>query len=130
MEDEREAVLRILGRIAESKADGRAAALAELMVLAGLRRLGPTIERETEQMPILDDIMDHEVLGRERKRGIALGRAEALEAQRRLVLRQIEKRFGSISNRAEQTVSILSARALEDLALRLLDAASLEELVG
>ena len=86
---QREAVQRILGRIAASPADERAAALAELTALAGLRELEEVIEREIQQMPILDDIMDNKVLGRERKRGIALG-------ERQLVLRQIDKRFGSV----------------------------------
>jgi hypothetical protein len=44
-------------------------------------------------MPILDDIMDHEVLGRERKRGIAPGRAEGLaEGERTVVLRLLDAR--------------------------------------
>jgi hypothetical protein len=67
-----------LGKIAASKPSDRATASAELMILAGLRKLGTIIEREMEQMPILDDIMDHDVLGPERRRGIALGGAEGL----------------------------------------------------
>ena len=86
-------------------------------------------------MPILDDIMDHEVLGRERKRGIALGRAEGLaeglsEGERRVVLRLIGKRFGSVPEWAKQRVEALSAADLEQVELRILDSPSLEGLLG
>jgi len=60
------AVRRILARIAAARPAERGPALSDLMVLAGLRKLGNTIDREIEQMPILDDIMDHEVLARAR----------------------------------------------------------------
>jgi hypothetical protein len=45
-------------------------------------------EREIEQMPILDDSVDHEALGRERERGIAPGRTEG---EQPVVLRRIEQ---------------------------------------
>src|SRR5205085_4845599 len=44
---------------------------------------------EARKMPILNDILDHEVLGREYKRGLQQGELTVLR-------RQIEKRFGSI----------------------------------
>jgi len=132
-------VKKILAKIAASKRAERATALAELMILAGLRKLGTTIIREMEQMPILDDIMDHDVLGPERRRGIALGRAEGLaeglakglaEGERRAVLRLIGKRFGSVPEWATQRVDALSASDLEQVELRILDAPSLEDLLG
>jgi predicted transposase YdaD len=135
---ERAAVQRILGRIAASRADERGTALGELMILAGLRKLGTVIEREIEQMPILDDIMDHEVLGRERKRGIALGRAEGLaeglaegvtEGERKVVLRLIGKRFGLVPDWVRERVNALCASDLEQIELRLLDASSLQDLI-
>jgi predicted transposase YdaD len=133
--DERVAVRQILARIAASKTAERATALAELMILAGLRKLGTTIKREMEQMPILDDIMDHDVLGPERRRGIALGRAEGLaeglaKGERRVVLRQIGKRFGPVPEWAKQRVEALSASDLEQVELRILDAPSLEDLLS
>jgi hypothetical protein len=88
-----------------------------------------------EQMPILDDIMDHDVLGPERRRGIALGRAEGLaeglaKGERRVVLRQIGKRFGPVPEWAKQRVEALSASDLEQVELRILDAPSLEDLLS
>ena len=44
-------------------------------------------------MPILDGIMGHEVLGRERKRGIEMRRDAG---QRSVILRQIAVRFGKV----------------------------------
>jgi hypothetical protein len=79
-------------------------------------------------MPILDDIMDSEVLGRERKRGIALGLEKGREeGERKLVLRQIEARFGSISPTTRQKIDNMSASELESFGLRLLDVRTLEE---
>jgi hypothetical protein len=121
--DERVAVRSILAHITEHDPERRASAIEQLMILAGLRKLQPVIEREIEQMPILDDIMDSEVLGRERKRGIALG-------ERTIILRQIEKRFGSIPPRMAQQIDAMSASELESLGLRLLDVRTLEELFG
>jgi hypothetical protein len=115
--DESASARSILAHIAEHDPARRASAIEQLMILAGLRNLGPVVEREIEQMPILDDIMDHEILGRERKRG-----------ERIIVLRQIEKRFGPIPARIVQQIDSMSAQELESLALRLLDVRTLDEL--
>jgi hypothetical protein len=127
LRNEREAVQRILGRIAASQPSVRAEALAELTILAGLRKLGTTIKGEMEQMPILDDIMDHDLLGPERRRGIALGRAEGARA---VVLRQIGKRFGPVPEWVKQRLDSLPEPDIEQVGLRLLDARSLEDLLG
>ena len=137
--NERELLRRVLSRIARCDAGQRGAALGELMVLAGLRRLGTAVEREISQMPILDDIMDHEVLGRERRRGMEIGRAEGrvegrvegrAEGERKVIVRMIRKRFGSVPKWAMKRVETLSDPERERVELRLLDAASLEELLG
>jgi len=127
LRNERDAVRRILHRIAGSAPQRRTAALAELMLLAGLRDLGPTIEREVKQMPILNDIMDHPVLGRERKRGIQMGLERGLQRERQTVLRMVNKRFGPVPAAVRQRIEAFSAAKLERTALRLLDANSLED---
>lgn len=63
----------------------REVAVRELIILAGLRSLGAITEEETKKMPLLDDIMDHDLLGPAIRRG-----------QRSVVVRQIEKRFGVV----------------------------------
>ena len=132
---ERAAVKRILLGIAKRGSRRRAEALTELMYLAGLRDLGPVIEREAKQMPILNDIMDHPVIGRERKRGIKIGREIGLEAgreegERQIVLRLIRKRFGAVPVHVRERIEALSGPKLERIALRLLDARNLDELFG
>jgi hypothetical protein len=77
------------------------------------------VEEEARQMPILNDILEHEVIGREYRKG-----------ELNLLLRQIEKRFGTIPKPAQERLSELSIKELEVVGLRLLDATSLEEMLG
>ena len=70
-------------------------------------------------MPILDDIMDHDLLGPAIRRGIHA-----------TVLHQVEKRFGAVPAWAQQRLDAMSARELDQTAIRLLDARSFEDLLG
>ena len=86
-------------------------------------------------MPSLDDIMDHAVLGREFKRGLAQGRDQGREEGRRdgeltVLLRQIGNRFGAMPAALRDRLENMSVPEIETLALRLLDAESLDELLG
>jgi predicted transposase YdaD len=86
-------------------------------------------------MPILDDIMDHDLLGPAIRRGLQQGRAEGraegrVEGERTVVLRLIEKRFGAVPAWARQRLVAMSGHEVEETALRLLDARSLEDLLG
>jgi hypothetical protein len=67
------------------------------------------------------------VLGPERRKGIEIGREEG---ERKIVLRQIAKRFGPVPATAREHIDALPASKLERLALRLLDATSLNELLA
>ncbi len=101
------------------------------------------IAQEVNKMPILDNIMDHEVLGPEIKRGLALGREQGLEegieqgiekgrhdGELAMLLRLIEKRFGPAPAAARDRLAKMSVSEVEEVALRLLEARSLEELMG
>jgi hypothetical protein len=123
LRDLRSAVTEIVRRIAGLDPMNRDAALDQLIVLSGLRGLEKTVEEEIRNMPILNDIMDHKVLGREYKRGWADG-------EMRMLRRQLEKRFGPIPAWAEERLGGRSAEDLEALGIRLLEAPSLEELLG
>jgi hypothetical protein len=113
------ATVNILGRIAAQDPAERDRAFAGFMILAGLRNLEEVIEREVSKMPILGDIMDHKVLGREFKRG-----------ELAVLIRQAEKRFGSIPAGIRQKLTGMSIPELESAALRLLDARNVEEFLG
>ncbi len=104
-----------------------ALAVRQLMILAGLRGLELTVEEEIRKMPILKDIMDHKVLGREYKRGSKDG---IQQGELRILRKQMERRFGPIPEWVEERIAGESAEDLEALSVRLLDARSLEELIG
>lgn len=81
-------------------------------------------------MPLLNDILDHEVLGREFKKGLQEGRQEGRqEGEVAILRRQIEKRFGSVPGWADERLAARTTPELEELSIRLLDANSLEELL-
>jgi hypothetical protein len=119
LRDHKEAVRKIVARLAGLAPTERATALEQLFILAGLRRLEETVEKEAGKMPIYIDILENKVLGREFKRG-------EVAVLRRL----IEKRFGPLPSWVEQRLANASAGELEELATRILDAASLEDLLS
>ncbi len=81
-------------------------------------------------MPILDDIMDHKVIGRERKRGMEIGRVEGVhEGELKMLLRQIEKRFGPMPADAAEILQNKTPPELEELGLRILDVETLAQLL-
>ena len=126
LRDDREAVHRIVARIAGLAAAERETALAQLTILAGLRHLAKTVERETRNMPIDLDIRDHETLGPLFRAAWQEGRQEG---DLTILRRQIAKRFGTLPGWAAERLAGLSATELEELSERVLDAKSVEELL-
>jgi hypothetical protein len=133
--DPRASARLVAQRIAGLAPGEREAALDRLLILAGLRKaLGKVIEEEARKMPILNDIMDHEVIGPEIKKGIELGIQQGVQqgiqqGELTVLRRQIEKRFGSLPDWAEVRLSQRSAKELEELSIRVLDARTIEELL-
>jgi predicted transposase YdaD len=128
-----ETVRRILERIAKMKQSSREIAFSKLMILAGIRQLGGVVEQEAKQMPILLDIMDHDVIGpairKGRKEGKAEGRLEGkIEEASAIAQRQLAARFGPLSPATKKRLAKLTLPELEDLAIRLLTAKSIAEL--
>ena len=100
------------------------------MILAGLRHLSKTVERETRKMPIRINILENEVLGPMFQKGWDEARQEGRQEGDLAVLRRlIEKRFGALPDWASEKLSALPASELEDLSERVLDAKSVEELL-
>lgn len=126
LQNERDAVRTILERIATLAPAQRDLAFAQLVTLAGLRKLEEFVEKEASKMPILTDIMDHKVLGREFKRGMQEGR---LEGEALLLRRQIERRYGPIPAWANERLLKCSVAEIEALADRIFDAPTLEDLL-
>jgi predicted transposase YdaD len=85
-----------------------------------------------------DIIMSNKVLGREYKRGLEEGKLEGmlegelkgkLEGELVVLRRLIEKRFGAVPAWADERLTQRPTEDLEALSVRLLDAATLEELL-
>jgi predicted transposase YdaD len=142
LRDDKEAVHRILERIAGLAMTERETTLAQLTILAGLRHLAGTVEEEAEKMPIDLDIRDHEVLGplfikaeeKGLREGLQKGRQEGLQeglhaGKVALLQRQIEKRFGALPRWARVKLEDMPESELLDLSERVLDATSLDELL-
>jgi hypothetical protein len=143
--DERAAIQRILERIAGASHADRALALKQLTIIAGLRKLELAIGQETHNMPILDDIMDHDLFGPAIRKGIAQGMERGLEqgleqgiergmkrgmkdGELLIVTNLIRRRFGPISDATSQRLEALTPAQIEALSLRILDARTLEDL--
>ena len=118
LKDVRGSVQQLLQRIAGLDAGEREEAFARLLILSELRNLGQLVEEEASKMPILNDIREHSVLGREYKKG-----------ELSVLRRQLEKRFGTVPAWAEERLSKLSPQELEDLSIRVLDAKSIDDLL-
>jgi hypothetical protein len=114
-------VRRILERIGSAEPSARAEALLEVFVLAGLRKLAPIVGEEAESMPLLNDIMEHEVLGPKL-------RAARQGGEREVITWQAETRFGALPLWAQRRLEAMTVEELKITALRLLDAHSIEEL--
>jgi len=130
LRDHEGAVRQIVERIAGLAAAERETALAQLFILAGLRRLAKTVVREAQKMPIRISILEHDVLGPLYKKGVREGRKEGRQEGELTVLRLlIEKRFGTLPVWASEKLAALSAPELEDLSMRVLDVKTVEELL-
>jgi predicted transposase YdaD len=134
MGDRAEAVHRIVRTLSDLEPSARDFYLRVLLILAGLRGLEEVVEREARKVPILEDILDNKVLGREFRRGLELGVQQGVkqgvqEGELNMLGRLITERFGAFPEWAHAKLANLSAAALEDLAVRVLKAESLEELL-
>jgi predicted transposase YdaD len=141
LRDRTAAIRRILSRIGTLEAEARDAAFAQLLILSGLRKLAESNLTEVQTMPIMDDIMDHEIIGPAIRQGLQQGIQEGLQQGIQqgmqqgmqqegisILRRQIEKRFGPLPASAEERLTHLSVAELDDLSLRVLDAKGMDDL--
>jgi len=126
LRDDKEAVHKIVERIAGLAPAERETALTQLTILAGLRHLARTVEQEARNMPIDLDIRDHETLG---PIIIEAERKARQEGDLTILRRLIEKRFGALPRWAAEKLAGLSTTELEELSVRVLDTGSVEELL-
>ena len=80
-------------------------------------------------MPILDDIMDHDLLGPAIRQGMQKGLEQGVQRGELIILRrQLNRRFGVMPAAIDERLSTLSTAELEDLSVRLFDVKSIDEL--
>jgi hypothetical protein len=127
LRDHKTAIGKIVSRIAHLPASKRETALDQLLILAGLRRLEETVEREIQKMPVYIDISENKVLGPAYKRGMKEGE---LEGELRMLRLLIEKRFGPMPAWAAERLTGRSTTELEELSVRVSDAQSIEDLLN
>ncbi len=124
-------VRQILNRIAEAPPDRRKAAVAELMILAGLRQFGSIIEEEIKKMPIVIDLNTHTVFGPHYRRGLKEGIEEGVgQGIRQNLTSLITHRFGKIPARYARRLNAMSSPELQALSDRLFSAETISELFG
>lgn len=124
------AVRRLLGSIANLAPEDRVHYLRALLTVAGLRGIEEYVEQEAHRMPILNDILDNKVLGREYKKGLDEGRVEGRAEGERASLRRVaERRFGPLPQWAIDRLAGASVDQLETWFDHVLDAQNLEDLL-
>jgi predicted transposase YdaD len=145
LRDRKAAVRRILSRIAQLTGEERSTAFAQLLILSGLRGLEVAITEEAQHMPVLNNILDHQVIGPAIKQGRQEGLQEGLQQGRQegrqeglqqgqqqgalaVLRKQIEKRFGSLPASMEEHLAALTEPELETVSIRVLDAKSIDDL--
>ncbi|WP_180540569.1 DUF4351 domain-containing protein [Nevskia soli] len=131
LRDQQTAIEEILRKISTRDETRREQAIEQLLILAGLRGLEEAVEEAILKMATINDIiLSNKVLGREYKRGREEGELEGeLKGELKLFRRLIEKRFGAIPEWADERLNHRSTEDLEALSVRLLDGATLEELL-
>jgi len=81
-------------------------------------------------MPVHFNLAENEILGPTYLKGLAEGEQKGRHAGEVAILRrQIEKRFGRMPARAVKRLASRSTAELEELSERVLDAASLDDLL-
>ncbi len=122
LRDRKAAIRRVLEKIAELDPSKQGDALWHLMLMAGLRRMGNEVEEEVKKMPILDDIMDHEVLGREYRRGRKEGEVEMFR-------RQLEIEFGPLPEGITEKIAARPSDHIARLMNMLIKGVTLEDIL-
>lgn len=127
--DLRAAVRLIVARIAQlPSASEREIVLRQLMILAGLRNAEDLVSREAANVPITKDFREHKVFGPIYQEWFEKGRLEGeAGGELKILLRQIERRFGKLPSHFKDYLAKRSSSELEELSLRVLDARSLDD---
>ena len=123
--DRRETIARILRRIAGLPAPKQREAVAQLLVLPGLRGLKSLVEEEVKTMPVSIDIHENEFLEEIYQDGRQQG---SLATARQLLLGLAEEKFGTVTPEARQRVESAGLDVLQIWGRRLVKAETLDQI--
>ena len=125
------AIRRILATIATLDASASEDALGQLMVICGLRGIETEVEEEIRKVPVLNSLLDHKVLGREFKKGLAQGEAQGeARGEAKLLRRQLEYRFKKLPKWVTDKLATATPAQIEEWGERLLVEKSLAAIFG
>jgi predicted transposase YdaD len=126
---EPEGVKRIVQELGKLPAHEQRDWFEKLMILAGVRGVEQTVREEVQKMGISLDIRDNLFFKEAYAAGIEDGMEKGMEKGEAAILRRLlERRFGSLPEWAQQRIEQANRVQLEELGLRLLDAAQLEDI--
>ncbi len=128
MRNERVTIRRILASWAHLPRRERDDLIQKLVLLSGLRRLDEIVIEEVQNMPITIDPMENTTIRGWIEQGIEKGMEKGMEKGRASLLGQLlTKQFGALPPEAVQKLQSAHSDQLERWALRLMDAATLDE---
>lgn len=111
--------------------DNRSEAIAQFLLISGLRNLELEIREEMQHVPIEESIFDHKVYGPPLRRAREEGREEGIAlGETSLLRRLLISRFNELPDWAERRLHAASSTQIEDWSDRLLQAHSLTEVLG
>ena len=111
LKNERQTIVEILRRISELPKTEQREAIAELLVLSGLRGLKAVVREEISHMPLTFDIHENEFLEEVFQEGMEKG---SLDTARKFVADLLEERFGPLPPAVQdrlQSASLADMRA-------------------
>ena len=135
LRDRRSAVAGILRRIGELPVERQREAVAELLILSGLRGLRTLIGEEVKKMPVSIDIHENEFLEEVFQDGRNDGRNEGrnegrLASAREMLLSQLAEKFGAVPASTQRLVESSDLATLQLWSRRLVKAATIGEILG
>lgn len=142
LRDQRAALRSILERLSGLPGEESEFYFRALLIAVGLRGLEDLVREEVKKMSLAIDLSENKILGPAYRRGLEQGLQDGRQAglqegrqegrqegQLDLLRRQIERRFGPLPSWAAQSLSQRSAQDLEQVGVRVFDAATLEDLL-
>ena len=125
-------VRRVVAKIAGGPMEQRGEALAELAILANLRKLTDEVKQEAKDMLSEQDILNNAIFGPPYREGLAEGVAKGrvegrVEALVDVVLDLLQDRFGKITARNRKRVAAMDSDQLRRTVRRIPQAATLDD---